>query len=289
MINTMLIMIILEVFMTRNKIVPEGLQYGYKRIAFTLAEVLITLGIIGVVAAMTIPTLMKNYQKKVLEVQFKKSVAVVQQIILKARQELDTEYLATYCASYSAEKLYYNKNSCYNAIYNQMNLIQPANKWERLSGIRYSVNRDDGSVKNFTGETSIGNIDSSFSGILYTNPLKDGSFISAQVANRYLWFIVDTNGYSKPNKLGQDIFVFVVNKNRDTLYGFQPSNVNVSDEDVEAMYPEGTSSRNFAIAVYGNPCNLTSARQGNGRGCTYYALQNKCPWDSTKTFWECLP
>ncbi|MBQ8168988.1 type II secretion system protein [bacterium] len=35
-----------------------------KRIAFTLAEVLITLAIIGVVAAMTIPTLISNYQDK---------------------------------------------------------------------------------------------------------------------------------------------------------------------------------------------------------------------------------
>lgn len=32
---------------------------------FTLAEVLITLGIIGVVAAMTIPTLIANYKEKV--------------------------------------------------------------------------------------------------------------------------------------------------------------------------------------------------------------------------------
>ena len=32
---------------------------------FTLAEVLITLGIIGVVAALTIPTLINNYQKKI--------------------------------------------------------------------------------------------------------------------------------------------------------------------------------------------------------------------------------
>ena len=35
----------------------------YKKNGFTLAEVLITLGIIGVVAALTIPTLVKNYQK----------------------------------------------------------------------------------------------------------------------------------------------------------------------------------------------------------------------------------
>ena len=32
--------------------------------AFTLAEVLITLGIIGIVAAMTIPNLMNNYTQK---------------------------------------------------------------------------------------------------------------------------------------------------------------------------------------------------------------------------------
>ena len=35
-----------------------------KRFGFTLAEVLITLAIIGVVAAMTIPTLIANYQQK---------------------------------------------------------------------------------------------------------------------------------------------------------------------------------------------------------------------------------
>ena len=34
------------------------------RLGFTLAEVLVTLGIIGVVSAMTVPTLMQNYQKK---------------------------------------------------------------------------------------------------------------------------------------------------------------------------------------------------------------------------------
>ncbi len=33
------------------------------KVGFTLAEVLITLGIIGVVAAMTIPTLMTHYKK----------------------------------------------------------------------------------------------------------------------------------------------------------------------------------------------------------------------------------
>ncbi|MCM1339278.1 MAG: type II secretion system GspH family protein [Muribaculaceae bacterium] len=43
----------------------EHLEIPQAKAAFTLAEVLITLGIIGVVAAMTIPNLIANYQEKV--------------------------------------------------------------------------------------------------------------------------------------------------------------------------------------------------------------------------------
>ena len=52
-----------------------------KRPAFTLAEVLITLGIIGVVAAMTIPTLMANHRKKVVETKLEKIYSVMNQAI----------------------------------------------------------------------------------------------------------------------------------------------------------------------------------------------------------------
>lgn len=46
--------------------------------AFTLAEVLITLGIIGVVAALTIPALIQNSQNQALKSQFKKQASVVE-------------------------------------------------------------------------------------------------------------------------------------------------------------------------------------------------------------------
>ena len=55
--------------------------------AFTLAEVLITLAIIGVVAAMTIPTLIANYKEKALENQFKRSYAVLNQALLSAQSQ----------------------------------------------------------------------------------------------------------------------------------------------------------------------------------------------------------
>ena len=46
-----------------------------KNNGFTLAEVLITLGIIGAVAAMTIPTLMANLRAEKLKSQFEKTYA----------------------------------------------------------------------------------------------------------------------------------------------------------------------------------------------------------------------
>ncbi len=50
-----------------------------KKAAFTLAEVLITLGIIGVVAAMTIPVLLSQYKDMVAKQQFKRAYSVIQQ------------------------------------------------------------------------------------------------------------------------------------------------------------------------------------------------------------------
>lgn len=50
---------------------------SYCKNAFTLAEVLITLGIIGVVAAMTIPTLMINYRKTAWATTLKKDYSTV--------------------------------------------------------------------------------------------------------------------------------------------------------------------------------------------------------------------
>ncbi len=55
--------------------------------AFTLAEVLITLGVIGVVAAVTMPTLIKNYQKKETVTKLKRAYAEIQQVIRMSEAE----------------------------------------------------------------------------------------------------------------------------------------------------------------------------------------------------------
>ena len=55
----------------------------HKKAAFTLAEVLITLGIIGVVAAMTMPSLIQNYQKKQTAVRLEKFYSIMSQAVLQ--------------------------------------------------------------------------------------------------------------------------------------------------------------------------------------------------------------
>ena len=57
------------------------------KLAFTLAEVLITLGIIGVVAAMTIPTLMTNIRHRDISVKLQKFSSVMRQMLLTAEDE----------------------------------------------------------------------------------------------------------------------------------------------------------------------------------------------------------
>ena len=58
-----------------------------KKIAFTLAEVLITLGIIGIVAAMTLPTLIQSNKNKEVEAKLKKIYSVMNQAILLSEKD----------------------------------------------------------------------------------------------------------------------------------------------------------------------------------------------------------
>ena len=60
---------------------PKRTYSLHKKVAFTLAEVLITLGIIGVVAAMTLPALIANHQKKVASTKLKKFYSTMQNVL----------------------------------------------------------------------------------------------------------------------------------------------------------------------------------------------------------------
>ena len=63
-----------------------------KRLGFTLAEVLITLGIIGVVAAMTIPTLISNTNGAQFKTAYKKALSTLNQAVLMNLALDDTDF-----------------------------------------------------------------------------------------------------------------------------------------------------------------------------------------------------
>lgn len=65
----------------------RGINLKFNRFAFTLAEVLITLGIIGVVAALTIPTIVEKYQKKVFATRVKQTYNIVSNALISSIQE----------------------------------------------------------------------------------------------------------------------------------------------------------------------------------------------------------
>lgn len=55
-------------------------NYSFKK-GFTLAEVLITLAIVGIVAAMTIPTLVRAYKKKMIETKLRNTIATITEVL----------------------------------------------------------------------------------------------------------------------------------------------------------------------------------------------------------------
>ena len=58
-----------------------------KKVAFTLAEVLITLGIIGVVASLVLPQKIENYQKRQVEVKLEKFYSTFNQALQRSIQD----------------------------------------------------------------------------------------------------------------------------------------------------------------------------------------------------------
>ena len=70
---------------------------------FTLVEVLITVGIIGVVAALTIPTIIQNSNNRKFASQFKKSMSTLSQAAIMSQAQYDSDYSSLNTASDSCD------------------------------------------------------------------------------------------------------------------------------------------------------------------------------------------
>ena len=180
---------------------------------FTLAEVLITLGIIGVVAAMTIPTLVKEYQKTQMVSQLKKTYTCLAQAVklsemdngnnstwdwgtngdaTSIRQSFDTLW-----ATYLKVSNYCTSNS--DCGYSPADMLA-------------SIQKDGINQFALTGASSRTPV-----------KLQDGTTIIV-FNNSNKQIIADVNGGKGPNIYGKDVFFFVL----DTDKGLMPQGYNSS-------------------------------------------------------------
>ena len=254
--------------------------------AFTMAEVLITLGIIGIVAAMTLPALIGNYKRKVLETQFKKSVSTISQAIIRTKLELGSDNFVKDCILYNSDDGYYLSGSCYNAFYKSFSGL--ADKESTFDSTRYEITRFKETIKTYNGKqiAAYSSLQGIGAPVYHTNLMADGTFINMMVVEYYFYIGVDTNGYRGPNQLGHDIFIFTIDQNNDTLSFSSKPEVYTDEELDKEEYEEDKA---FWRERKGNPCNFTSNQKANGIGCAWYALRDECPDGSGRGYFECLP
>jgi prepilin-type N-terminal cleavage/methylation domain-containing protein len=259
----------------------------YRKTAFTLAEVLITIGIIGIVAGMTIPTIAHKIRNKILETQFKNTYAKVTQAIKRMQADMDVTDIGTYCSSWNGSA-YINRVECLTAFKNAFNTDTQAS----VNYLKYtkSINRTNIAIFSTTSVTAVDN-DGCHRSLFRQYAMSDGSYMGYNICGMKFLITFDVNGAAKPNRLGYDIFMlYIANDKTAQLVGFKPSTV--TDEDLqnywEKLEASDIKAKDFYYSTYGNPCNYTSTQTFNGKGCGYYAIRNQCPDGSNKGYFECL-
>ena len=258
----------------RHKVLhaSKNMSFHIIKKAFTLAEVLITLGVIGVVAAVTMPTLIKNYQKKQTATQLKKAYSELSQAISVAQKDLglmeDWDF-ANFPTDADRVQYFYD-----NALKPNLKIVKycaPSSNdcWE-----------DDSYTLTGTKYTPLNNAIQGHN-----------SFITASGYSVFYWlhgggtggwFFVDLNGKKKPNMLGKDVFTFMLgNGNSDFRIGLHPhgfhyKQIMTRDDIIAGKYP-------FAVNDDSGGCSKTSTRSP-GVSCSAlimidgWEIKDDYPW-----------
>ena len=248
-----------SVFAELGKIIKINaeVQTSAKRLfAFTMAEVLITLGIIGIVASMTLPTLINNNRNKQLEAGLKRAYSLIGQALDMYQAEHGERIKEGEVGGLGLKgmilpyfKLARDCSMGYGTIGNSS--VEKA----CIKNYRKADEEHTSSTlyKTYNGKANV-ELDYFDDGQFVLN---DGSLILIENPNVARMYIsVDVNGYNKnPNKLGHDLFMFQIDKKGTLL-------------------PMGIEGTVFYTAN-NDYCSPTSTHNMNGAGCTYKALSEK--------------
>lgn len=225
--------------------------------AFTMAEVLITLGIIGIVAAMTLPTVINNARDRQFRAMFKKQVSVISQalqmIIVEDENVMVFEKWSdmVYYICRFGEKL--------NAAKSGIRCDEVLSNY--TSGKDYS--RSDGKFrwhKNgelFDKKHNPMHLNSGY--MTMTLYLPDGAWINFNCGRQ---IFIDVNGAKNPNTVGRDIFYIVIAEKSLT-----PGFFLEKDGNRKYTHVNSCSESSSAKYIYDNTY-IDDCENGSGWGCS---------------------
>lgn len=192
-----------------------------KKVAFTLAEVLIVLGVIGIVAEMTIPTLMNNVQDAVLKTSFKKAYSVASQAWLEAVADTPDTYTGK--GAWGC-----NWTDGTSGDYNAGDLRSEAFK-AKMKVLKSCVAQTGCWPDSYEYYAILGNGTAigSYSPYDYSWVTADGMCWAAPWhAVDDVHIVVDTNCNKKPNKVGQDIFSMLLGADGHVYFAIDDTSTN---------------------------------------------------------------
>ena len=169
-----------------------------KRFGFTLAEVLITLGIIGVVAAMTMPTLMNSTNGAQYKTAYKKALSVLSQAVVLNVALDDYDMSQTTKGSEEDGEVTPASGSAtlYNLFKNRMNVVKTSTG--SVEGADWEASNNSNAKFAAAGNYTLFFND----GIVFTFKQDAGSCTAgnASTSAGYCKGAIDVNGEKNPNK-----------------------------------------------------------------------------------------
>lgn len=183
--------------------------------AFTLAEVLITLGIIGVVVALTMPTLITKYQKRQTVAQLKSAYSILSNAVLLSINKNGPT--SEWFYNNSPENASSWGNNAKNFYFTYLDEFLQVGEY---CGIKHTEPRK-GACKEIYAQGDT---------IAYSVILKNGVGLTIRGDSRTegMEIQLDINGAKNPNRCGRDGFIFEINTNegltpkKNDLYGMEP-------------------------------------------------------------------
>lgn len=209
---------------------------------FTLAEILITLGIVGVVAVLTVPSVMKNYRNRMYVTQLQKIYA---QINDAATSIMNDDHVDDFYETNAV-----SKNVCQKPAGSENYTCTTGGVEYFLTTYFKTIKRNCSNGNNKCVGTTYTNLDGTNVGTIGANNYCIQTVNGATVCSFYngnnttMSLLVDVNGPAEPNIAGRDVFSMDMKTNASL------SDYNSGSKDPEKAGASAASCRTGTNDVY---------------------------------------